>query len=60
MERTGKSVGYDVGLKVFLTASDENDIESPLFFAKNLKMIRNKCKNLSRKKDNSHNRKLAR
>ena len=60
MERTGKSVGYDFGLKMFLTASDGNDIESPLFFARNSKIIRSKCKNLSRKKDNSHNRKRAR
>ena len=33
--RTGKSVGYDFGLKKFLTASDGNDIVSPLFFARN-------------------------
>ena len=32
--RTGKSVGYDFGLKKFLTASDGNDIVSPLFFAR--------------------------
>ncbi|MBQ6975215.1 MAG: transposase, partial [Selenomonadaceae bacterium] len=31
--RTGKSVGFDFGLKKFLTASDGKDIISPLFFA---------------------------
>lgn len=57
--RTGKSVGYDFGLKKFLTASDEKDIESPLFFSKNSKLIKNKCKNLSHKTEKSHNRKRA-
>ena len=32
LARTGKSVGYDFGLKKFMTASDGNDIVSPLFF----------------------------
>lgn len=58
--RTGKSVGYDFGLKKFLTASDNKDIEAPLFFMQNSKLIRNKNKNLSRKQDNSNNRKRAR
>lgn len=29
---TGKSVGFDFGLKKFLTVSDDNDVEAPLFF----------------------------
>ena len=32
LARTGKSVGYDFGLKQFLTASDNEDIKAPLFF----------------------------
>ena len=60
MERTGKSVGYDFGLKKFLTASDGQDIESPLFFAKNSKLIIKKNRNLSRKQEKSHNHKKAR
>ena len=60
VERTGKSVGYDFGLKKFLTSSDGKDIESPLFFKKNSKRIKNKCKNLSRKKEKSSNRRRAR
>ena len=35
MARTGKSVGFDFGLKTFLTASDGKDIEAPLFFRQN-------------------------
>ncbi len=58
--RTGKSVGYDFGLKKFLTASDNEDIESPLFFMQNIKLIRNKNKNLSRKQKDSNNRRRAR
>lgn len=60
MERTGKSIGYDFGLKKFLTASDGQDIESPLFFAKNSKLIIKKNRNLSRKQEKSHNHKKAR
>ena len=31
LARTGKSVGYDFGLKTFLYASDKKDIVSPFF-----------------------------
>ena len=58
--RTGKSVGYDFGLKKFLTASDGNDIVSPLFFARSAKIIKSKNQKLSRKQENSHNRRKAR
>lgn len=47
--RTGKSVGFDFGLKKFLTASDGQDIDSPDFFMKNVKNIRIKSRNLSHK-----------
>ena len=57
--RTGKSVGFDFGLKKFLTASDGNDIISPLFFAQNSAAIKRACKNLSRKEKNSNNRRKA-
>ena len=60
MERTGKSVGYDFGLKRFLTASDGKDIESPMFFVKNAKKIKSKSKKLSTKKEHSKNRNKAR
>ena len=47
--RTGRSVGLDFGLKTFLTGSDGHDIKSPYFFMQNIKIIRTKCRNLSRR-----------
>lgn len=58
--RTGKRVGFDFGLKKFLTASDGNDIISPMFFEQNSTAIKRACKNLSRKKEGSKNREKAR
>ena len=58
--RTGKSVGFDFGLKQFLTGSDGHDVKSPYFFMLNIKTIRKKCRNLSRKKEGSNNRNRAR
>lgn len=54
--RTGKSVGFDFGLKTYLTASDGNDIISPLFFKQYEKQIRKANRALSKKKPGSHNR----
>ena len=58
--RTGKIVGYDFGLKKFLTASDGADVESPLFFLNNSKLIKQACRQLSRKASGSNNRRRAR
>ena len=58
--RTGKRVGFDFGLKKFLTASDGKDIASPLFFAKNAKSIAKASRELSRKRKFSNNRRRAR
>lgn len=58
-KRTGKSVGFDFGLKNFLTSSDGKIISSPLFFAKNSKLIAKANKNLSHKQKCSNNRRLA-
>lgn len=60
MTRTGKSVGYDFGLKRFLTASDGRDIIRPLFFAQNIRRIKQACRNLSRKRKGSNNQQRAR
>ena len=49
LARTGKSVGYDFGLRQFLTASDGNDREAPLFFKANVAAIRKAGKALARK-----------
>ena len=57
---TGKSVGYDFGLKTFLTSSDYNDIKSPLYLINNIKKLRKLSKNFSKKKKGSNNAKRAR
>lgn len=59
LARTGKSVGFDLGLKMFLNASDGNDIASPLFFRQNANAIKSASRNLSRKVKGSNNRKRA-
>ena len=59
MARTGKSVGFDFGLKTFLTASDGKDIEAPLFFRQNRLAIAKANKILSRKAKGSKNRRKA-
>lgn len=59
LARTGKSVGFDFGLKTFLTASDGKDIEAPLFFKQNAMKIAKANKALSRKTKGSNNRKRA-
>ncbi|MCQ2822711.1 transposase [Helicobacter pylori] len=51
-----KSVGFDFGLRTFLTGSDNTKIESPLFFSKYLPLIRACNRSLSKKKRGSHNR----
>ena len=57
--RTGKSVGFDFGLKTYLVASDGNNIMSPLFFKEHQNTIRQLNKELSRKQKGSHNRHKA-
>ena len=58
--RTGQSVGFDFGLKKFLTASDGRDVASPLFFAANAKSIAKATRELSHKRKGSNNRARAR
>ena len=58
--RTGKSVGFDFGLKIFLTGSDGHDIKSPDFFLLNVKIIRSKNRKLSSKQKGSNNQERAR
>jgi putative transposase len=57
--RTGEIVGFDFGLKTFLTASNDDDIESPLFLHKNNVSIRKANRNLSKKVKGSKNRRKA-
>jgi len=60
LARTGEMVGFDFGLKKFLTASNGKDIEAPLFFKENANAISKANRNLSRKRRDSNNRKKAR
>lgn len=58
--KTGKIAGFDFGLKTFLTTSDREQIESPLFFKANLKALKKLSQSHSRKRKGSNNRNKAR
>lgn len=59
---TGKSAGFDFGLKTFLTCSQgpEYDVESPLFFKQSLKAVAAANRQHSRRRKGSANRERAR
>lgn len=59
LTRTGKIVGFDFGLKKFLTSSDGDDIEAPLFFRKNANALKSASRKLSHKQKGSNNRRKA-
>ena len=58
--KTGKTAGFDFGLKTYLTASDSTKTQSPLFFNRNSRKVKKANRNLSRKKKGSNNRHRAR
>ncbi|MCE2434911.1 MAG: transposase [Candidatus Latescibacteria bacterium] len=58
--KTGKTAGFDFGLKTYLTASDGTKIQSPLFFNRNSRRVKKANRNLSGKKKGSNNRHSAR
>jgi len=58
--RSGESVGLDFGLKTFLTTSDEEKINSPLFMRQASSKIKKLSQKLSKKKRGSRNRNKAR
>ena len=58
--RSGGSVGLDFGLKTFLTTSDKEKIESPLFLRRASNKLKKLSRKLSRKKRGSNNRNKAR
>jgi putative transposase len=60
MAMTGKSGGFDFGLKTFLTCSDNSEIQSPLFLKQSLKELKQASHNHSTKKKRSNNREKAR
>lgn len=57
---TGKTAGFDFGLKTFLTTSDGEKIESPEFLKTNLAKLRKANRSHSRKQKGSANRERAR
>jgi putative transposase len=57
--KTANRCGFDFGLKTFLTCSDGNRIESPLYLKQNIKKLKKKAKRLSRKQKGSNNRQRA-
>ena len=57
---TGKTAGFDFGLKTFLTCSEGFEIESPLFLKRSLTAIKKANRALSRKVKGCHNREQAR
>jgi len=57
---TGKSGGFDFGLKTFLTDDEGRQHTSPLFFTQGLKRVKQLSKQLSRKVEGSRRFKRAR
>ena len=57
---TGKTAGFDFGLKTFLTCSEGFRIESPLFLKQSLNAIKKASRAHSKKRKGSHNREQAR
>lgn len=53
--RTGNSAGFDFGLKTFLTTSDGQKIESPLYYQQSLNELRKAQRRLSSKIKGSNN-----
>jgi putative transposase len=56
---TGKSGGFDFGLKTYLTDNEGRQYLSPQFFAQNIRRTRKLNRQLSKKLEGSHRRKRA-
>ncbi len=59
LEKTGESVGIDVGLEYFATLSNGEQIENPRFLRTSERRLKTANRNVSRKKKGSKNRKKA-
>lgn len=59
LEKTGESVGLDVGIESFATLSDGSKIENPRFLYKSERRLKRAQRALSRKKKSSQNRKKS-
>ena len=60
ISKSGKSAGFDFGLKTFLTSSDGEEIISPQFLKRDLAELRRKSRLHSKKKKGSRNREKSR
>ena len=60
LEKNGRAVGLDVGVKLFLSDSDGRQIENPKFYEHSLERVQKAHRALSRKKKVSKNRAKAR
>ena len=58
--KTGKTAGFDFGLKHYLTVSDGTVHKSPLFFKRGIRKVKNAHRDLSRKQKHSNSRVRAR
>ena len=58
--KTGRTAGFDFGLKDFLTCSDGTKYQSPEFYKSASKLIKRASRALSRKQKGSNNRNRAR
>lgn len=56
---SGKIAGFDFGLNKFLWSSDGRDIDMPLFFKKDKKLVIKTNKNLSKKVNGGENRRKS-
>ena len=56
---TGKTAGFDFGLKHFLTGNDGRKIDSPQYLFHSISELRRKNRNLSKKTKGSNSRKRA-
>jgi putative transposase len=59
-EKTGKSIGIDIGVKTFLTLSNNKIVENPQYFRENQTKLAKAQKHLSRKLKGSKRRQKAR
>jgi len=57
---TGKTAGFDFGLKTYLTSDTGNKIESPLFLSSDVKTLKSLSRKHSKKKKGSNNRERSR
>ena len=58
--KTGKTAGFDFGLKTYLTASNGTQTQSPQYFNRNSRKVKKANRMLSRKQKGSNNRHRAR